>query len=325
MDDERKILKEGSVRNRVEDISRVFGKHSGMKVCIEASTKTFWMADQLSELGLEPIPVDPGKTKAIGSGLIKNDKLDARVLATLCQANVVARVDHPDAETRHARMVVVSRDGVVRSRSRLMTLVRSLLDSEGYELRHLTAKSFPEAVRGMFSELPEMIQTALTPLLDAIEAMNEQVAVCDKIINERTKGDKVAQLLCTVPGVGPIVASTFISAIRDPKRFDSGRSVGAYLGLVPSLYESGTIHRKGRVTKHGNRQARWALTMAASVMLGVSKQHSSLREWGLRISKKHGRKKAVVAVARKLAGVLWAMWRDERAFRYSGTSMKVAA
>ena len=325
VDSSRKILREGVVKNRQTELIRVFGKLPLMRICIEASTKSFWMADRLNELGHEAVVCDPGKTKAIGSGLVKNDKLDARVLATLCQADIMARVNHPDAKTRHSRMTVVARDGLVRSRTRLMTVVRSLLDSEGYELRHATANGFPKAVKENMDSLPATIKLALTPLLQAIEALSAQVAECDKVIAETMKTDSVAQVLNTAPGVGAIVASSYMYAIRDPGRFNSGRAVGAYLGMTTSIYESGTIHRKGGITKHGNRQARWALTMAANAILRKSKHHSALREWGLKIARKRGRKKAVVAVARKLAGILWAMWRDMKPFRYNSPTIQAVA
>ncbi len=139
---------------------------------------------------------------------------------------------------------------------------------------------------------------------------SKQIAVCDEAIKENIENDPAAKLLMTAPGVGPIIASCFIMAIRDPNRFDSGRSVGAYLGLVPSLYQSGQTCRRGRITKQGNRQARWALTMAASVLISIVTKESPLRSWGIELAKKIGRKKAIVAVARKLAGLLWSMWKN---------------
>jgi len=116
-----------------------------------------------------------------------------------------------------------------------------------------------------------------------------------------------------VPGVGPVTAACFLLAVRDPSRFDSGRQVGTYLGLVPSLYQSGQTNRRGRITKHGNRQARWALTMAANSLLR-SRSPSALREWGRGLVERVGRKKAVVALARKLSSVLWAMWKNRTVF-----------
>jgi transposase len=314
VDEKRNVLKEGKVRNTGEDLRKVFGRRPPMRICVEASTKSFWLADRLRELGHKVVVVDPGKTKAIGAGMIKNDRLDARVLATLCQADLMAAVDQPQEKERLARMMVVARDGLVRSRVSLMVMVRSLLDSEGIELRHATAEGFPAAVKAMMPQLPQAMAAAIEPLVRGIEDLSVQVARCDKAIEAAAHGNPTARLLMTAPGVGVIVASCFVNAIRDPKRFETSRDVGAYLGLVPKLYQSGAINRKGGITKHGSRQGRWALTMAANNILAHTKRCSALREWGLKLARKRGRKKAVVAVARKLAGILWAMWKNQVAF-----------
>jgi transposase len=314
VDAKRKVLEEDKVRNTEAALRKAFGKRPPMRICIEASTKSFWMADRLRELGHTVVVVDPGKTKAIGAGLIKNDKLDARVLATLSQADLMAAVDQPVETERLARMMVVARDGLVRSRVILMVMVRSLLDSEGGELRHATAEGFPAAVKELLPTLPPSMAAALEPLVKGVEDLSIQVARCDKALEAAARKNPTTRLLMTAPGVGVIVASCFVNAIRDPKRFETSRDVGAYLGLVPRLYQSGTTNRKGGITKHGNRQARWALSMAANNILACTRWSSALREWGLKLAKKRGRKKAVVAVARKLAGILWAMWKNQKEF-----------
>ncbi len=156
---------------------------------------------------------------------------------------------------------------------------------------------------------------AIEPVLNAIHSLTEEIKACDQRIRETIVQDEEAKLLMTAPGVGPIVAACYLMAIRSPSRFDTGRKAGAYVELVPSLYQSGKTCRRGRITKHGNRQARWALSLAANVLLGSHiKQRSALREWGLGLAKRIGRKKAVVAVARKLASVLWSMLRNNKAF-----------
>jgi transposase len=314
MDENRAIVREGKVRNRVHELFKLFGKLPPMKIAIEASTKAFWIADRLGDMGHKPIVVDPGRTKAIGAAFIKHDKLDARILATLCAADVLAEIDRPTEEQRLARMPVVARDGLVRSRGKLVQMVRSLLDSEGVELKKCALNVFPDRVVDLWEGLPEGMRQAVEPVLTAINMLTEQIADCDLRIEEAIDKDPDAQLLMTVPGVGPIVAACFLMAVRDPSRFDSGRAVGSYLGLVPSLYQSGETYRRGRITKHGNRQARWALSMAASVLLSIVKKQSALRQWGLEVAARRGRKTAVVAVARKLAAVLWSMWKHRKPF-----------
>jgi transposase len=314
VDGKRKIVREGNVRNRASELMPVFGKLSKMRIAIEASTKAFWIADRLRELGHDPVVVDPGRTKAIGAALIKHDKLDARVLASLCAADVLAVVDQPSEAQRMARMPVVVRDGLVRCRVQLVTMVRSILDSEGIEVpSSATGRFVDRVVDDVWDELPEKIQSAIEPALNAIHMLSEQIDDCSRQLKESMENDEDAQLLMTVPGVGPVVAACFLLAVRDPSRFKTGRQVGAYLGLVPSLYQSGQTNRRGRITKHGNRQARWALTVAANVLLR-SRSPSALREWGRELVTRIGRKKAVVALARKLAAVMWAMWRNKQTF-----------
>jgi transposase len=314
VDENREIVREGKVRNRIHELVKLFGKLPPMKIAIEASTKAFWIADRLGEMGHKPIVVDPGRTKAIGAAFIKHDKLDARILATLCAADVLAEIDQPTEEQRLSRMPVVARDGIVRARVKLVQMVRSMLDSEGIELKKCALKVFVNRVTDLWDGLPEGIRQAIEPVLTAINMLTEQILECDSRIEKAIAQDPDAQLLMTAPGVGPIVAAGFLMAVRDPSRFNSGREVGAYLGLVPSLYQSGETFRRGRITKHGNRQVRWGLSMAASVVLSVVKKQSALKQWGLEVAARRGRKTAVVAVARKLAAVLWSMWKNRKPF-----------
>ncbi|MFH1812075.1 MAG: IS110 family transposase, partial [Pseudomonadota bacterium] len=252
-------------------------------------------------------------TKAIGSALIKHDKLDARVLASLNAADVLARVSRPTLKERLARTPVVIRDGLVQCRATLINTVRSVLDAEGIEVASSTADGFTSKVCSVLAEAPKELAEAVTPMLEAIDALSEQIATCDEAIELSVKSDPVALGLMTAPGVGPIVTSYFAMAVRDPSRFKSCRQVSAYLGLVPSLYASGQTSRRGRITKHGSRKARWALTVAANAVLRT-RSPSRLRDWGLVLVKRLGRKKAIVAIARKLANVLWAMRKNERVF-----------
>jgi transposase len=313
VDKNRKVKKQGQVRNRLADITRCFGQLPPMRIALEASTKSFWLADELEEMGHEVIVVDPGQTKAIGAAGIKHDKLDAKVLADLCAANLLARVDRPTKKQRLDRMIVVTRDGLVKSRSRLVNMVRSLLDSEGIELKRCATEAFVDAVSDLWFDLPESMCNAIEPVLTTIHMLCEQIDECDARLKVTMSKDHDVKLLMTTPGVGVIVASCFMMAIRDPGRFKTGRQVGAYLGLVPSLYQSGKSFRRGRITKHGNRQARWALCVAANSLLRTRKS-TALSEWGRGLVERLGRKKAIVAIARKLASVMWAMLKNNAPF-----------
>lgn len=313
VDENRHVVREGKLSNRPSSLEKVFGKLKPMRIVLEASCKSFWMADQLETLGHRPVVVDPGQTKAVGATLIKHDRLDARVLATLNAADLLAVVSRPRQAERLARMPVVVRDGLVQCRAKLVNTVRSLLDSEGFVVKDCAVGAFTGLVCAAFEDYPEDLAAALTPLLESIDALSLQISYCEEAIAEALRSDATAQLLMTTPGVKSVVVSHYIMAVRDPARFKSGRQVGAYLGLVPSLYESGTIRRRGRITKRGHAKARWALTMAANAVLRT-KQPSHLRDWGLALAERVGRQKAVVALARKLASVLWSMWKHRRPY-----------
>lgn len=313
VDQNRKVQQQGTVRNRLSHLVECFGTKKPMRIIIEASTKSFWLADRVEELGHKVVVVDPGRTKAIGAARIKHDKLDARVLAELGAADLLARVDRPSEKQRLERMVVVGRDSLVRTRVQLVNVVRSILDSEGIELKGCATDAFVRAVQGLWDELPEPMRVALEPVLLSLDKLTEQISECDQRLKERLASDPEIKMLMTVPGVGPIVAACFLYVVRDARRFDSGRQVGAYLGLVPSLYQSGKTYRRGRITKCGNRQARWALCVAANSLLRT-KRPSALKQWGLELAQRIGRKKAVVALARKLASVMWSMLKNGKEF-----------
>lgn len=312
MDDARRILREGKVRHTDLDLARVFDV-APMRVALEACGNSFWMADKLMAFGHDVRVADPNRTKAIGSGLIKNDKLDARWLARLCQAEMLAEIRIPSFEQRMARLPITSRDALVRSRTKLVNAARSLLSAEGHNIGAASADRFIVLVGHAADDFPPGLLEGVQPLLDAIATLNGFIEERSQAVRQSSADDPATRLLQTIPGVGPISASIYVTVVADPFRFPSGRAVGAYLGLVPRLYESGKTSRRGRITKHGNSQARWALTMAANGLLR-SKTDSHLQRWAHELAERVGRKKACVAVARKLAAVMWAVWKSGRPF-----------
>ena len=313
VDEERRIVRQDAVKMREDRLTAVFGSMPPMRIALEACGNGFWVADLLEEMGHTPIVVDPGRVKAIGAARIKHDRLDARVLAELCCADLLPVVDRQSLSQRLRRMPVVGRDVLLRMRTMAINTVRGLLASEGVLLAPGREGRFLELADDALEEAPAEMVTAVVPVLDHIEQLNESIAQYDDALSELAREDETMKLLMTAPGVGPLTAAVFVFVVRRWERFPSGRAVAAYLGLVPSLYSSGQTHRLGRITKAGNRHLRWLLTMAANALLRTKKD-SALKTWGLELAERSGRKKAKVAVARKLAAVLWAMWRDNRPF-----------
>jgi transposase len=311
-DEKRAILQEGKVAMKPGALRTAFEGKAPMRFILEASSKSFWVADFLESMGHRAVVVDAARTKAIASARIKNDKMDARILGELGVIDFLCPVSRPTREQRLAKMKLRVRHGLVHQRSEMMMRIRSLVDSEGGELRAATAEAFTRMVRA--TPLPEGLAVLIEPLLRTIDALAVEVKKLDKEVEAWAEGDETARRLQTVPGVGPLVAAAFIAVVRDAGRFKRGASVASYLGLVPSLYESGQTSKKGRITHAGDSHLRWLLTLAANGLLRATKRDSRIRRWGLALVEKSGRKKAVVAVARKMAVVLWTLWRNGTTF-----------
>ena len=310
---ERETVTAGKFANNVDAIAKVFAGREPLKIVVEASGKAFWMADRLKELGHEVVVVDPGRTKAIGAARIKHDKLDARILAELCQTGLLAAVDVPTQQQRMARLPFTSRDSLVRARTQMMNSVQSIVDGEGVELPRVWKGSFSEVIRSVAPRMPAPMVPVVERLLRGIEELSTLIDECDQEIEVVAESDPDIKLLRTVPGVGPLTAAGFVHIIRDPSRFKSSRLVAAYLGLVPSLYASGQTFIKGGITKHGNAHLRWLLHIAAGGLLRTVRE-TALKRWATSLAARIGRKKAKSAIARKLATVLWAVWRRRTPF-----------
>lgn len=314
VDGERQAVTAGKFANNMDAISKVFAKRDRLKIVVEASGKSFWMADRLKELGHEVVVVDPNRTKAIGAARIKHDRLDARILAELCHAGLLAAVDVPTQEQRMARLPFTSRDTLVRARTQMMNSVQSIVDGEGVELPRVWKGGFCEVIRGAAPRMPLAMVAAVECLLRGIDELTKLIDECDQKIEVVADADPDIKLLRTVPGVGPLTAAGFVHIIRDPRRFKSSRMVAAYLGLVPSLYASGQTFIKGGITKHGNTHLRWLLHIAATGLLRTLRD-TALKRWAVDLVARIGRKKAKSAIARKLATVLWAVWRRRVPFQ----------
>jgi transposase len=207
------------------------------------------------------------------------------------------------------RALLVVRDNLVRTRIRQVQVLRALTRREGLRVRSGKTTTFEARLREL--ELPEWLQGIVAPVVVAMDEVNRQLAVVDRGLVEVAGRDPVVQRLDTVPGVGPVTAIAYVATLDQVERFAGPHQVECYLGLVPREWSSGEQQRKGRITKAGSSRVRWLLVEAAWSILRSRKAHSQvLREWAERIAVRRGRRTAVVAMARRLAGILYAMWRD---------------
>jgi transposase len=160
-------------------------------------------------------------------------------------------------------------------------------------------------------ELPELLALEITPLLTVMRVLSEQIKEADKKLAEIVRDDAVVNRLCSVPGVGPVTAVTYVATLDEASRFSDAKQVRSYLGLVPRENSSGERQHRGKITKAGNSRARWVLVEAAWVMLRIKKPETEvLRKWALGIAQRRGKRTAAVALARRLGGILYAIWRD---------------
>lgn len=292
-------------------LAKLLGGRPRARVLVEASTESEWVARCLEALGHEVIVADPNFAPmyATRSRKIKTDRRDARALGEACALGAYRAAHRSSTDARARRAQVAVRDALVGSRTKYISLARTLVRQEGYRVRSGSTATF--ATRVQAQDLPAAVQARIAPLLTAIAALTTQIAALDQALVELVRTDAVAQRLCTTPGVGPVTAITYGAVVDQIARFGSAKEVRAYLGLVPREHSSGEHCRRGRLTKAGHRRLRALLVEAAWSMLRYERpETAALRAWALRIAARRGKRIAAVALARKLAGILYAMWRD---------------
>jgi transposase len=246
---------------------------------------------------------------ATRSRKIKTDRRDARALGEACALGAY-RAAHRSSETARGRRAQIAvRAALVDSRTKYISLARALVRQEGYRVASGSAGTFSTCVQAQ--ELPEPLRARLAPLLTAIAGVTAQLTAIDKALAQVVRADEVAQRFCAAPGIGPITALTFEAVVDDVARFSSAKEVRAYVGLVPREQSSGEQRLRGHITKAGNARLRTLLVEAAwSILRYEHEATRPLRDWALRIAARRGKRIAAVALARKLAGILYAMWRD---------------
>ena len=205
------------------------------------------------------------------------------------------------------------REALVRTRTRYLALAKSLLRRDGLRVSNSQAEASGERIAAL--ELETRLRSDLQPVLELLVPLNAQIAVADARIAELGKADPATALLMTMPGIGPVTATAVVATVDDVTRFRSAHQFEAFLGLVPSEHSSGEKLRIGAITKAGNVRVRYLLVEAAWRILRSRKDETAaLRTWALGIAERRGRRIAAVALARRLAGVLFAVWRDSQPF-----------
>jgi transposase len=298
-----------------EQLSRLFGIRSQARILIEASTESEWVARYLEELGHDVIVADTNFAPmyATRSRRVKTDKRDARTLAEACRLGAYRQAHRTSDKQRHVRAQLAVREAMVRTRAKYISLICTLLRRDGYRIASGTAPYFLKRLEQI--KLTEELCVEIAPLVALLTTLNEQIKAANNQLAQLVKEDEVVARLCTLPGVGPVTATSFSATLDEVKRFDGAKQVRAYLGLVPREYSSGERQQRGGISKAGPSRARSMLVEAAWTILRQRKESTeTLHVWATRIAQRRGRRIAVVALARKLAGILFAMWRDGTSF-----------
>jgi transposase len=311
VDEAGQIQLEQRVRTTAKALQEVFGAMPRSRIALEIGTHSPWISRLLSELGHEVIVANARKVRLIGESRKKDDRLDAQTLARLARIDpeLLYPVKHRSAQAQADLMMIRARAGLVRARTGLVNTARGLAKSYGERLRSCNVRNMnAEKAEGLSPEL----QRALEPLLAAIEEVSTRICEYNERIETLAQASypQVA-LLKQIKGVGTLIALTFLLTLEDPQRFRKSRDVGCYLGLQPGRRNSGQREPQMHISKEGDPYLRTLLVQGAQHILGPFGIDCDLRRWGLKLAERGGRngkKRAIVATARKLAVLLHHLW-----------------
>jgi transposase len=311
LDEAGELIEEARVATKPQALRHRFSGATPLRIVLEAGTHSPWVSRLLSELGHEVIVANPRKLRLIYANDSKSDRVDAEYLARVGRLDpaLLAPLRHRGAETQADLALLRSRNALVRARTRLISHARGTTKSLGARLPSCSAESFADKAGAC---VPGELRPALAPVLTVIAQVSDEIRALDEKIEEMAKERyPETALLTQVAGVGTLTASLYVLTLEDPQRFPRSRSVGSYLGLRPRQRDSGSLQPQLRITKAGDEHLRWLLVGAAHYILGPFGPDTDLRRWGLKLAAQGGRagkKRAAVAVARKLSVLLLRLW-----------------
>lgn len=290
--------------------------HPIARIGFEAGTMSQHLFYGLTNNGLDVVCMETRQVSAALSAMRnKTDKNDARGIAHILRTGWFSPVHMKSREAHGVRALLSCRKALLNKTIDLANEVRGLLKIFGLRLpKTVQHGSFDDLVQPLI-EADEVLAHAMLPLLDARLEIYRQFLDLDRRVKQAARNDNVCLRMMTVPGVGPIAALTFKAAIDDPARFKSSRTVAAHFGLTPRRYQSGEQDNPGHISRAGDRDVRATLYAAANALLMRTMAGSQIKSWGMRLMRTKGRRRAIVAVARKLAVLLHRMWADGTVFR----------
>jgi len=305
------VVSEGRVGTTRKAMTEKFNQTRRCRVAIEVGTHSPWLSRLLTGLGFEVIVANARQVQLISASSRKNDRIDAQMLARLARVDpkLLRPIRHRSEQAQSDLMTIRIRAALVEARTSLVNAARGFTKATGERLPACDSDSL-----GMekLKALPAGLQQSLQPLMEQIEALTEQIKKLDGNIEQIARIEyPETQLLTQVHGVGTLIALTFVLTVEDRERFPKSRDVGCYVGLRPKQSESGESQPQLRITKEGDPYLRTLLVQGAHCILSRRSPDTDLKRWGLKLAERGGknaRKRAIVAVARKLAVLLHRLW-----------------
>ena len=319
LDGSGKIAREVKVASEPEALLDVLTRSSYRfkRIGLEAGPLSQWLFNALAEAGLPVICVETRHMRSVLRAQInKTDRNDARGMAQMMRVGLYRPVHVKTLRSQKLRMLLTHRKLLQSKAISIDNDLRGTLRNFGLKVGIAGARTFEARVRELVADLPD-IALLIEPLLKVRRVLRDQLTVLHHRLLSIVRGDEVCRRLMSIQGVGPVVALTFRASVDVPARFKTSKSVGAAFGLTPSQYQSGEVNRSGSISKCGDDMMRTMLYEAAQIILVRSSRWSWLKAWAMKIAKTRGLKKAIVALARRLAVVMHRIWVDGTQFQWT--------
>ena len=319
VDETGKIAREVKVASEPEALLAVLAKpvYCFKRIGLEAGPLSQWLFSALADAGLPVICVETRHMRAaLKAQINKTDRNDARGIAQMVRAGLYRPVHVKTLRSQKLRMLLTHRKLLQSKAIAIENDLRATLRNFGLKVGVVGTVKFEARIKELVENLSDLVML-VEPLLVVRRALREQIGILHRRLLAVVRDDEVCRRLMTVPGVGPVVALTYRATVDVPARFRNSKAVGAALGLTPSKYQSGEVDRTGAISRCGDEMMRAMLYEAAHIMLVRSTKWSWLKAWAIKIARRRGLKKAIVALARRLAVIMHRIWVDSTEFRWT--------
>jgi transposase len=319
VDDTGRIVREVKVASAPETLLAVLktGAYRFKRIGLEAGPLSQWLFSALAEAGLPAICVETRHMRAaLQAQINKTDRNDARGIAQMMRAGLFRPVHVKTIRSQKLRMLLTHRKLLQSKAIAIENDLRGTLRNFGLKVGMVGTVKFEGRIKELVADIPDLAGM-VEPLLIVRRVLREQIAVLHRRLLAIVKDDAVCRRLMTIPGVGPVVALTYRATVDVPARFRNSKAVGAVFGLTPARYQSGESDRTGAISKCGDGMMRVMLYEAAQILLVRTAKWSWLKAWAMQIARRRGMKKAIVALARRLAVIMHRIWVDGTEFNWS--------